>query len=117
MQGPRYFDPKKLPPDVKAKARKLLRERLDREAAERAAARRMTLLRLLEAICQASEKAAAVGLLRAELRLWKGGCPAPTDAEYAGEFVPELEAAIRRLETAESIGAFLESERARLSPG
>lgn len=106
MQGPRYFDPKKLPPKVKSRVRKLLRERWDREAAERDAIR-TSLLRLLEAVCLLNDKEAALGLLRTELHLWGGSCPAPTDAEYAREFIPELEAAILRLETAESIEAFL----------
>ena len=107
MQGPRHFDLKKLPPKVKAKVRKLLRERWDREAAEQDA--RTTLQRLLEAVCQ-HDKATALGLLWAELRLLKGGCPAPAD-EYARKFIPELEAVIHRLEAADSIDAFLKGER------
>lgn len=73
----------------------------------------VNLLPLLEAFCKVNDKDAALGFLRAELRLWKGGCPAPTDAEYARRFIPELEAAVLRLETAESIEAFLDGERRR----
>lgn len=74
----------------------------------------INLLPLLEAICKVNDKNAALGFLHAELRLWKGGCPAPTDADYARQFIPELEAAVLRLQASESIGAFLDGERRRL---
>jgi hypothetical protein len=70
----------------------------------------INLLPLLEAMCKANDKHAVLGFMRAELRLWRGGCPAPTDAAYAEVFIPALEAAVRRLEAAES-DAFLEGER------
>jgi len=76
----------------------------------------MNLLPLLEVICQVKGKPEAMGLLRGELRMWKGGCPAPADSEYAREFTQELEAALLRLETAESMDAFLAGERRRVSP-
>lgn len=71
----------------------------------------VNLLPLLEAFCIPKDKEAALGFMRAELRLWRGGCPAPTDAAYAQVFIPALEAAVLRLEAAESIEAFLEGER------
>ena len=111
MQGRRYFDPKKLPPKVKARARQLLREKLDRRAAAERLAIRTSVQGLVRAICKGRDREVGLALLRNELRLWKGGCPAPTDAEHARKLIPELEAAIARLEATESVGAFLDAER------
>lgn len=113
MQGPRYFDLKKLPPKAKARARQLLRAKLDRKAAAERLAIRTSLVGLVQAICKGREKEVALALLRNELRLWKGGC-SPTDAAYASVFIPELEAIVLRLDAADSIDTFLENEQSRL---
>jgi hypothetical protein len=74
----------------------------------------VNLLPLLEAIGKIESKSAAIGLLRAELAMWRGGCPAPGDAEYVQEFVLKLEVALRRLGSADSAETFLKAERLRL---
>ena len=79
-------------------------------------ANHMDLLPLLEAICRGKSKRAAIGLLRRELQVWKGDCPAPPDSEYVRDLTQELEAALFRLEAAESVELFLDGERRRLSP-
>ena len=116
MQGRRYVGLKSLPAHLKAKARQLLREKWDREAAQRAASR-TALLGLLEAMCKVNDKQAVRGFLMAELKLWDGGCPAPTDPEFARWFVPDLREALLQLQAAESIDAFIQTERRRLIAG
>ena len=70
----------------------------------------------LEAFAKVGSKDAIRAVMHSELALWKGGCLAGGDSEYAREFTQELEAALLRLEGAGTVELFLDGERRKLSP-